>query len=343
MGIIVLSIAVLPFLGVGGMQLYKAEIPSPVVDRLKPRISETARTLWKVYGLLTLLQILFLAMGGMPLYDAVSHAFCTLPTGGFSTRNTSMAHYGSLYLDVVIIFFMLMAGINFSLHYRFIKGDLKVFWKDVECRVFLCIVAGLVLAMAMNIHGTVYPKLTDAIHHAAFQVSSIITTTGFVTSDYDRWPAFSRYILVLCMFLGGMAGSTGGGIKIMRVIILIRHSYKELFRLIHPHAVITVKLGGRSVPPEVLSSIWGFFILYIALFVLASLLMSGLGLDVISAFSSVAACIGNIGPGLGTVGPATNFLAVPTLGKWILAFCMLLGRLEIYTVIVLLVPEYWRK
>lgn len=343
MGIIVLSIAILPFLGVGGMQLYKAEIPSPVVDRLKPRISETARTLWKVYGFLTLLQILFLAMGGMTLYDAVSHAFCTLPTGGFSTRNTSMAHYGSLYLDVVIIFFMLMAGINFSLHYRLIKGDLKVFWKDVECRVFLCMVAVLVLATAMDIHGTVYPKLADAIHHAAFQVSSVITTTGFVTADYDRWPAFSRYILVLCMFLGGMAGSTGGGIKIMRVILLIRHSYKELFRLIHPHAVITVKLGGRPVPPEVLSSIWGFFILYISLFVLATLIMCGLGLDLISAFSSVAACIGNIGPGLGTVGPATNFLAVPTLGKWILAFCMLLGRLEIYTVIVLLVPEYWRK
>jgi trk system potassium uptake protein TrkH len=343
MGIIVLSIAILPFLGIGGMQLYKAEIPSPVVDKLKPRISETAKTLWKVYGLLTILQILFLAMGGMSLYDAVSHAFCTLPTGGFSTRNASVAHYGSLYLDLVIIFFMITAGINFSLHYRLIKGDLKAFWKDAECRVFLCLVAVLILATAMNIHGTIYPKLSDAIHHAAFQVSSIITTTGFVTADYDKWPAFSKYILVLCMFLGAMAGSTGGGIKIMRVMILIRHSYRELFRLIHPHAVIIVKLGGRPVPPDVLSSIWGFFILYVALFVLASLFMSSLGLDVISAFSSVAACIGNVGPGLGLVGPATNFLVVPTLGKWILVFCMLLGRLEIYTVLVLLVPEYWRK
>jgi trk system potassium uptake protein TrkH len=343
MGIIVLSIAILPFLGIGGMQLYKAEIPSPVVDKLKPRISETAKTLWKVYGFLTLLQIVFLAMGGMSLYDAVSHAFCTLPTGGFSTRNASMAHYGSLYLDLVIIFFMLMAGINFSLHYRLIKGAPGAFWKDAECRVFLCLVAVLILATAMNIHGTVYPKLADAIHHAAFQVSSMITTTGFATADYDKWPAFSKCILVLCMFLGSMAGSTGGGIKIMRVILLMRHSYRELFRLIHPHAVITVKLGGRSVPHEVMSSIWGFFILYIALFVLASLVMSGLGLDVISAFSSVAACIGNVGPGLGLVGPATNFLVVPALGKWVLVFCMLLGRLEIYTVIVLLVPEYWRK
>jgi trk system potassium uptake protein TrkH len=343
MGIIVLSIAILPFLGIGGMQLYKAEIPSPVVDKLKPRISETAKTLWKVYGLLTLLQILFLAMGGMSLYDAVSHAFCTLPTGGFSTRNASIAHYGSLYLDLVIIFFMLMAGINFSLHYRLIKGELKAFWKDAECGVFLSLVAVFILATALNIHGAVYPNLSDAFHHAAFQVSSIITTTGFVTADYDKWPAFSKCVLILCMFLGAMAGSTGGGMKIMRVMLLIRHGYRELFRLIHPHAVITVKLGGRSVPHEVMSSIWGFFILYVALFVLASVIMSSLGLDVISAFSSVAACIGNVGPGLGLVGPTTNFLVVPTLGKWILVFCMLLGRLEIYTVLVLLVPEYWRK
>jgi trk system potassium uptake protein TrkH len=343
MGIIVLSIAILPFLGVGGMQLYKAEIPSPVVDKLKPRISETAKTLWKVYGLLTILQVFFLAIGGMSIYDAVSHAFCTLPTGGFSTRNASIAHYNSLYLDLVIILFMLMAGINFSLHYRLIKGELKVFWRDPECRVFLCFVGIFILAIALNIHGAVYHKISDAFHHAAFQVSSIITTTGFVTADYDKWPAFSKYVLALCMFLGAMAGSTGGGMKIMRVMLLIRHGYKELFRLIHPHAVVTVKLGGRSVPHEVMSSIWGFFILYVALFVLASLVMSGLGLDVISAFSSVAACIGNVGPGLGLVGPATNFLVVPALGKWILVFCMLLGRLEIYTVIVLLVPEYWRK
>jgi trk system potassium uptake protein TrkH len=343
MGIIVLSIAILPFLGIGGMQLYKAEIPSPVVDKLKPRISETAKTLWKVYGFLTFLQILFLALGGMSLYDAISHAFCTLPTGGFSTRNASIAHYGSLYLDLVVIFFMLVAGINFSLHYRLIKGERKAFWKDAECRVFLSLVIVFILATAFNLHGAVYGNLSDAFHHAAFQVSSIITTTGFVTADFDKWPAFSKYVLVLCMFLGAMAGSTGGGMKIMRVMLLIRHGYRELFRLIHPHAVITVKLGGRPVPHEVMSSIWGFFILYIAFFVLASVVMSSLGLDVISAFSSVAACIGNVGPGLGLVGPATNFLVVPALGKWILVFCMLLGRLEIYTVLVMLVPEYWRK
>lgn len=343
MGIIVLSIAILPFLGVGGMQLYKAEIPSPVVDKLKPRISETAKTLWKVYLLITVLEILLLLAGGMTFFDAASHAFCTMPTGGFSTRNASIAHYGSAYFDGVIIVFMLLAGINFSLHYRFIKGDLRVFGRDPECRVFFALVAIFVLLVTLDIYGPVYQSLSQAFRYAAFQVSSIITTTGFVTADYDQWPSLSRYVLLLCMFLGAMAGSTGGGIKILRIVLIVKHCYNEVFRLIHPHAVTTVKLGGRPVPGEILTSIWGFFLLYLGLFILASLVMAGLGLDLVSAFASVAASIGNIGPGLGLVGPARNFLDVPLLGKWVLVFCMLLGRLEIYTVIALLVPEYWRK
>jgi trk system potassium uptake protein TrkH len=343
MGIIVLSIAILPFLGIGGMQLYKAEIPSPVVDKLKPRISETAKTLWKVYLLLTVLQIVLLFVGGMSFFDGVCHTFCTMPTGGFSTWNGSIAQFNNSYIDLIIIFFMLLAGINFSLHYKLIKGDFQIFGKDPECRAFILLVAVLTLMVMLNIYGSMYSTLSGAFRYAAFQVSSIITTTGFVTADYDTWPSLSKHILVFCMFIGAMAGSTGGGIKIMRVMLLVRHGYQEIFRLIHPHAVTTVKMGGKPVPAHILSSIWGFFILYLGLFIVATLIMASLGLDFVSALASVAASIGNVGPGLGIVGPVQNYLSIPTAGKWNLIFCMLLGRLEIYTVIVLLAPEYWRK
>ncbi len=343
MGIILLSVAILPFLGIGGMQLYKAEVPSPVVDKLKPRISETAKTLWNVYLLITALQIALLLAGGMSIFDAVCHAFCTMPTGGFSTRNASIAHFNSVYIESVIVIFMLLAGINFSLHYKLLKGDLKVFGRDPECRVFIMIVGVFVLLVAFDIYGNVYDSIGTAFRYAAFQVGSIITTTGFATADYDKWPALSQLVLITCMFIGGMAGSTGGGIKIMRVMVLVKHGYQQIFHIIHPHAVTTVKLGGKSVPQEILNGIWGFFILYLGLFVAAAFIIAAMGMDLISAFSSVAACIGNIGPGLGLVGPAANYLSVPETGKWILIFCMLLGRLEIYTVILLLTPEYWRK
>ena len=343
MGIILLSIAILPFLGVGGMQLYKAEVPSPVVDKLKPRISETAKTLWKVYLLITVVEVGLLLLGGMSLFDSVCHAFCTMPTGGFSTKNASIAHFGSAYFDAIFIIFMLFAGINFSLHYKLIKGDLKIFGKDPECRVFLILVGLFILIITLNIYGSVYGSFAKAFRYAAFQVSSIITTTGFITADYEKWPVLSQQILLICMFLGAMAGSTGGGIKTMRIMLLIKHSYQQVFHIVHPHAVTTVKLGGKPVPQDILSSIWGFFILYFSLFIVATLIMASLGLDMVSAFASVAASIGNIGPGLGMVGPVKNYLTIPEVGKWVLIFCMLLGRLEIYTVIVLLTPEYWRK
>jgi len=343
MGIIVLSIAILPFLGVGGMELYKAEIPSPVVDKLRPRISETAKLLWKVYILMTAVQVLLLLAGGMPFFDSVCHAFCTMPTGGFSPKNRSLAHYDSPYLDGVIIVFMLLAAINFSLHYRLLKGEAGIFGKDPECRVFLGLVGALILLVTIDLYGSVYPTLTSAFRYGAFQVSSMITTTGFVTADYDTWPYLSRVVLLLCMFLGGMAGSTAGGIKTVRLMMMAKHAYQEMFKIIHPHAVRAVKLGGKPIAGDILSGIWGFFFLYLALYGVATLILAGLGLDMISALSAVAACIFNVGPGLGSVGPTQNFLAVPFVGKWVLMGCMILGRLEIYTVIVLLMPEYWRK
>jgi trk system potassium uptake protein TrkH len=343
MGIIVLSIAILPFLGVGGMQLYKAEVPSPVPDKLKPRIRETAVILWKVYALFTVAEILLLLIGGMSFYDAFNHAFTTMPTGGFSTRNASVAHFESLYIDAVMIFFMLLAGINFSLHYQMLKGRPLAFWKDSECRFFLAMCMILTLAVGVNIYRTVYPEAGQALRYAAFQVVSIVTTTGYATADYELWPTMSQIILFLCMFAGASAGSTGGGMKCVRIILSFKYCYKELFSLIHPRAVTHIKIGGKTVPDDVVRSILGFLALYISLFALSAVLLAGIGVDFITALGAVAASIGNIGPGFGMVGPAENYAQIPYWGKWLLTWCMLLGRLEIYTLIILVVPEFWRK
>jgi trk system potassium uptake protein len=343
MGIIVLSIAILPFLRVGGMQLYKAEVPSPVVDKLKPRIAETASILWKIYVAFTALEIVLLLFGGMSLYDAVCHSFCTLPTGGFSPKNTSVGYYNSAYIDIVIAACMMLAGINFSLHYRLFKGNRKIYLLDSECRFFLIITGVFILIVTLDIYGSIYEGIGEALRYASFQVSSIITTTGFATADYEKWPALSQSILLTCMFIGASAGSTGGGIKCMRLWLLIKHSYNELIRTIHPHAVMRIKLGGNPVPDEVIHSVWGFFILYMGLFLIASLIMMALGTDMTTSFASVAATMGNIGPGLGMVGPADNYALIHPAGKWILSMCMLLGRLEIYTVMVMLLPEFWRS
>jgi trk system potassium uptake protein TrkH len=343
MGIIVLSLAILPFLGVGGMQLYKAEVPTPVPDKLKPRIRDTAMILWKVYALISLAQVIFLVVGGMTLYDALCHTFTTMPTGGFSTKNTSVAHFDSVYFDVVIIFFMLLAGINFSLHYQMLRGKTLAFWQDSECRFFLGAVVLLTWAVSFNVFGTVYQSIGEAARYGAFQVVSIVTTTGYVTADYEKWPAMSQLILLLCMFLGASAGSTGGGMKCLRILLCFKYCYKELFYLIHPHAVTRVKIGGKTVPDDVMRSVLGFLALYMGLFALSSVLLAGLGVDFTTAFTAVAATIGNVGPGFGMVGPVENYAQIPVLGKWLLIWCMLLGRLEIFTVIILMVPEFWRK
>jgi trk system potassium uptake protein len=343
MGIIVLSVAILPFLGVGGMQLYKAEVPTPVPDKLKPRIRDTAMLLWKVYALISVAQVVMLLAGGMSLFDAANHAFTTLPTGGFSTKNASVAHYNSAYFDGVFIFFMVLAGINFSLHYQFLRGRTLAFWQDSECRFFLGITLVLIGIVSFNIYGTVYQSIGEAIRYGAFQVVSIITTTGYATADYETWPAMSQLILLLCMFIGASAGSTGGGMKCLRIMLYFKFCYKELFSLVHPRAITQIKLGGKAVPDDVMRSVLGFLGLYTGLFALSAVLLAGLGVDFTTAFAAVAASIGNIGPGFGMVGPAENYAHIPYFGKWLLIWCMLLGRLEIYTIIIFLVPEFWRK
>jgi trk system potassium uptake protein TrkH len=343
MGIIVLSIAILPFLGVGGMQLYKAEVPSPVPDKLQPRIRDTAAILWKVYVFFTTVEALLLWAGGMSFYDALCHALTTMPTGGFSTKNASMAHFNSVYIDLVVTFFMVLAGINFSLHYQLLRGKPLAFWQDAECRYFLAIVLVIALVISFDIWRTVYASLGEALHHGLFQVASIITTTGFATADYEQWPAMSQLILFMCMFLGASAGSTGGGMKVLRVMLCFKFCYKELFSMIHPHAVSHVKISGKAVPNDIMRSVFGFLALYMGLFGLCAVLLAGLGVDFTTALGAVASSIGNIGPGFGMVGPVENYAQIPYLGKWLLIWCMLLGRLEIYTVIILLVPEFYRK
>jgi trk system potassium uptake protein TrkH len=343
MGIIVLSVAILPFLGVGGMSLYRAEVPSPVPDKLKPRIRETASVLWKVYAIISAAQVVLLLLGGMSLYDALCHTFTTMPTGGFSTKNASIAHYQSAYFDGVFILFMLLAGINFSLHYQMLRGKPLAFWRDAECRFFLGAVLLLTAVVSLDVYRNVYESVGQAFRYGAFQVVSILTTTGYATADYERWPAMSQIILLLCMFLGASAGSTGGGMKCLRVMLCFKYCYRELFSMVHPHAVSHVKIGGKPVTDDVMRGIMGFLALYVGLFGLSSVLLAATGVDFTTAFAAVAATIGNIGPGFGMVGPVDNYASIPALGKWLLIWCMLLGRLEIYTMIILVVPEFYRK
>ena len=349
MGIVVLAVAILPMLGVGGMQLYRAEVPGPQNNRLTPRITQTAKLLWGVYVLISAVEMLLLWLGGMTWFDALCHTFGTMATGGFSTQNLSIGQYNSVYFDVVIIIFMFLAGTNFSLHYRALRGDFKSYGRDPEFRfyalmLFLCISLIVCNTMTARVgEQVVFDSFGTALRYAAFQVVSITTTTGYGTFDFEQWPALSQFILLILMFFGGCAGSTGGGMKHVRLLLLIKQGYVEIKRLILPHAVLPVKLGDRVVPQEVMTNILGFFFLFIGIFAMVTCIMAALGLDLISAAAATIATMGNIGPGLGSVGPIDNYTRVPTLGKFILCFCMLLGRLELYTVLVLFAPELWRK
>jgi trk system potassium uptake protein TrkH len=344
MGIIVLSLAILPFLGVGGMQLYKAEVPGPAPDKLKPRIKDTAVTLWKVYLFFSAIEAVLLMFGGMDFFDSLCHTFGTMATGGFSTKNTSVAAFDSAYIDYVITIFMLIAGVNFSLHYLLLKWHPSEMFKDPEFRVFsgMVVVFTIIITIAVYASGN-YDSVADSVRYTSFQVASILTTTGFATADYELWPSLTQAILLFCMFIGGCAGSTGGGMKVMRIMVLLKQSYKELFRLIHPRSVTHVKMGKTVVQEDVISGVWGFFILWLGLFIIAAFIVAWTGVDVVTSFAASLACIGNIGPGIGGVGPTDNFAWLPDTAKWVLAFIMVLGRLEIYTVLILFVPEFWRK
>ncbi len=343
MGIIVLGLAILPMLGVGGMQLFRAEVPGPTADRLRPRIQDTAKLLWGVYVGLTALQVALLMLGGLGWFDAVCHAFATLATGGFSTRNASVGAFGSAYVDGVVTVFMFLAGINFALHHAVLAGRGWKALKNEELRFYALLTGGAVVILMAANAGTAYGSLLDNLRYSAFQAVSILTTTGFGTADYEAWPYLCQVLLVLLMFIGGSAGSTGGGMKVSRVLLLLKHAVVQVWNLIHPRGVRRVKLDDRPVPDAVLQGVLGFFALYLLVTGAGSLGMALLGVDPVTAVASVISCVGNIGPGLGSVGPAENYAHLPQAGKALLTFCMLLGRLELFTVLALFFPTTWSK
>lgn len=343
MGIIVLSLAILPFLGIGGMQLFKAEVPGPVATKLTPRIMGTAKILWGVYAIFTILQASLLMLGGLNLFEALCHAFTTLATGGYSTRSASVGAYSSAYIDSVVILFMLVAGTNFSLHYRFLKGDFRVYFKNREFLFFLSIIAVATLFIGIDVFRYSDTSLLKSFRDTLFQVVSINTTTGYGTADYEKWGFSSQAILLFLMFIGGCAGSTGGGMKVLRIFVLVKSLFTEIVRLLHPYAIVPVRVGETTLNRDVLTNIFGFFVLFIFIFVLGVFIMTEMGLDLVSAFGSVAAAMGNIGPGLGSVGPTDNYAHISFLGKWVLSLLMLMGRLELFTVIILFSPSFWRK
>ena len=344
MGVLVLCVAILPFLGVGGMQIYRAEMPGPSKDRLTPRITTTAKLLWGVYALLTLIETLLLMfVGGMDWFDALCHTFGTMATGGFSTRSASVGAYDSAVIDAIITVFMFLAGVNFSLHYYALTGKPGRYFKDPEFRVYLYVLVAATLFITFNVWFHGLATLGRSFRDAAFTATSILTTTGFCTADFDIWPNASRLLLVMLMFIGGCAGSTGGGMKVVRIFIMFKKMVREMKLFMRPSAVIQMKLGGKPVEQEIISHISAFFAIFVLIFALGSFIMTFFTPDLESAATSVIATLGNIGPGLKAVGATQNYAAISPLGQGILVCFMLLGRLELYTVLILFLPSFWKK
>ncbi len=344
MGIIVLSLAILPILGVGGMQLFIAEVPGPTPDKLHPRIAETAKRLWVIYFSFTVVEAILLAFGGMDIFDAVCHSFTTMATGGYSTKQASIAFYDSAYIQYVIILFMFIAGTNFTLSYHVFHGRLRKVIKNEEFRYYFGFVLGISIIVGVLLYFTESTLgIEKSFRDALFQVVSIITTTGYATVDYLLWIPFLSLMVFVLMFFGGSAGSTGGGVKIVRVVLLLKNSYYELKRLIHPNALIPVRLNNRAVSQTIITNVLAFAAFYIIIFGVGTIVMSIMGFDMETSLGAVATSLGNIGPGLGEVGPSSNFADIPTFGKWFLSFLMLLGRLELFTVLLLFAPAFWKE
>ncbi len=357
MGIIVLTVAILPLLGIGGMQLFMAEAPGPSADKMHPRITETAKRLWLIYFLLTFTEFFLLKIAGMTWFDAINHAMATLSTGGFSTKNASIAHWnGTPIIQYIITVFMFIAGANFVLTYFALKGKIRKVFQSEEFKYYFFGVLTLTILITIvivnfqdsNLVSTInHPKpwgeTESAFRHAAFQVTSILTTTGFVSADFTMWNSFATMLMFSLFFIGGSAGSTSGGVKIVRHIIMIKNSLFEFKKLLHPNAIIPVRYDGTGVPKNIIYNILAFFVLYMGIFITSSILLTFFGLDFESAFGAAASSLGNIGPAIGSVSPADNFAHLSVGAKWICSFLMLIGRLELFTVLILLTPFFWRK
>lgn len=344
MGMIVLAVAILPMIGIGGMQLYRAEAPGPLKEeKLTPRLEQTARTLWLLYVGITVVNAFAYWLAGMSGFDAVAHALSTVSTGGFSTHDASLGYFNSTLIESIAVVFMLLGAINFSIHYvAFRNQNLKIYWQNTEVRVFLLVVlSAIILVTLMLYFSEGYEQLPPDLRNATFEVVSVITSTGFGTVDFSAWPDFLPVFLIFISFVGGCGGSTAGGLKVMRVILLVQMGYREIRRLIHPRALFSVHIGQTIVPSRTIEAVWGFFAMYIVSFGILMLLMIHSGLDQVSAFSAIATCMNNLGPGLGEV--ANSFSSVSEGGKLVAVVAMLLGRLEVFTILVLLTPEFWRK
>ncbi|WP_274475302.1 TrkH family potassium uptake protein [Mangrovimonas aestuarii] len=356
MGIIVLAIAILPLLGIGGMQLFAAEAPGPNADKLHPRITDTAKRLWLIYVGYTAAETLLLKLAGMSFFDAINHALSTLSTGGFSTKNASLAHWNhEPIIQYIIIFFMFLAGSNFVLSYFAFKGRVQKVIKDEEFKLYFrfvaifTIIAALIIYFKADVstssihHPMVWGRGESAFRHALFQVLTVITTTGFISADYTVWTPFLMVFFFGLMFLGGSAGSTSGGIKVVRHLMLIKNGFLEFKRTLHPNAILPVRYNSRAIRGKIVFNIQAFFILYMLAFIVGSLVFSMLGIDFMSAVGLAASSLGNIGPALGNFGPVDNYGQLHSLGKWWCSFLMLIGRLELFTVLILLTPFFWRK
>lgn len=341
MGIIVLTVAILPLLGVGGFQLMKAEAPGPSVDRLTPKITSTAKLLWLIYVGLTVLETLLLLIGGMDLYDALTHTFGTLATGGFSPKNASVGHYQSPFIQIVITVFMLAAGTNFILYFRTITGRFKTVARNTELRAYLLIFAIATLIIACTLRGSTYGSFGESLRFAGFQAASILTTTGYATADFATWPALAQGVIFVLMFIGGSAGSTGGGPKVVRMVTVVRLGFNEMRHLAHPRGVFTMRLNGSPIRKDIVYDIAGFVFLYVGLLLAATLVVASGGHDLLTSLTTALATLGNIGPGFGGIGPVENYAFFQDYIIWFLSVIMMIGRLEIYTVLVLLTRRFW--
>ena len=342
MGIIVFTIAILPLLGVGGVQLFKAEVPGPVADKIKPRVKETAKILWMVYIGFTFLQFLLLGFAGMSWFDSICHAFTTMPTGGFSTQNASIAAYSNPVIHYIIIFFMFVAGVNFTLHFRAITGNYKSYFKDYEFKVYFSILFFATIFIFLNISFSNSDWSHNSFLISLFQSLALMTGTGYANADYELWPFFSQLLLFFMMFFGAMGGSTSGGMKIARVILLIKYAATETRRMLHSRAIIPIRIGERTIGDDVIRNTLGFFLIYLSFFVLTALVLTALNYDFTSSLSVAASAIGNVGPAFGSFGPTDNYALLHPIGKWMMTFCMLLGRLEIFTIMVLFSRTFWK-
>ncbi len=343
MGVIVLTVALIPSLKIAGLQMFKAEVPGPTKSKVLPRIAQTSREMYKIYLIITVAEVILLKMAGMDLFDSFIHTFGTVATGGFSSKNASIAAYDSVLIELIIVTFMIICGINFALHYYILRGNFKPAWRDPEARLYMVIIflaTGLITFDLVNSAGYASGK---ALRESLFQATSIMTTTGYATADFDQWPSMSKVMILILMLVGACAGSTGGGVKVSRHLIMFKGISRQITKLLHPQAVMPVRVGREVVSQDVLDSVQTFFFIYVLLLGASVLFVASLGVDLVSSITAVAATLGNIGPGLGAVGPAANYSSLPAAAKGVLVFCMLIGRLELYTVMVMLSTKFWRN